>query len=224
MKYCEKCKINTTDERSICPLCQAELVTDANHPNKDYGERFKYVATVYRQHATLFKILAFLSVVVVVAAFAINIMLERGWWSLLVALGVASVWVSLLFAIRKHRNIAKAILYQVVIVSVLSVLWDLSTVWHGWSIDYVIPLICIAAMITLAVLAKIMAWRIEFAFVYFGIDAIFGIIPVIFYLTGLLHVTIPSILCIASSLISLGALITFNGKTMLSELKRRFDI
>lgn len=41
----------------------------------------------------------------------------------------------------------KSILYQVVVVCVLTTLWDYWTGWHGWSIDYVIPITCVVAML-----------------------------------------------------------------------------
>ncbi len=225
MKRCEYCKIEITGEREKCPLCQAELVADRNRAGDDYGERFKYFATVYSQHAFFFKIMIFISVVAAVAVVSINLILpETGLWSLFAVFGIISIWTSLFFAVRKRRNVPKGMLYQVVIVSGLCIAWDFATSWKGWSIDYVVPLLCIAVMITLAVLSRIMEWKIEHMIAYFLIDAVFGIVPIVFYFTGLLSVIIPSIICVACSLISIAAIIVFNGTSIKAELNRRFNI
>jgi len=56
------------------------------------------------------------------------------------------------------------------------------------------------------------------------IDSIFGITPIVFLLTGLLQVVIPTIVCIGVSIVSLSALIIFEGENMKGELKKRLHI
>jgi hypothetical protein len=111
-----------------------------------------------------------------------------------------------------------------VLIAVLSVGWDHATGWRGWSLDYLIPIVCIVAMISLAVIAKVTKMPIGDYFVYLFADITFGIVPLVFYLTGLLHVVIPSIVCIAFSVISFTALLLFEGKFMRLELTRRFHL
>ncbi len=221
MKYCDKCKVKIAGDREKCPLCQG-MVTDIGGPSR---EVFPKIPTVYRQHNLLFRLLIFASIVAGVVSVAINLLLpQAGWWSLFVLLGIGCMWVSLFFAVRKRHNIPKNIMYQVVFVSGLSVIWDLVTHWRGWSIDYVIPSACFLAMISLAVLFKVMKMPVRDYLIYFALDGLFGIVPIIFFLTGCLNVLYPSLICVAVSVISLAALAVFAGENMLAELKRRLHL
>ncbi|WP_040198252.1 DUF6320 domain-containing protein [Candidatus Soleaferrea massiliensis] len=221
MKHCEKCGVDVAGARASCPLCQGALSGDSD----DRPETFPYVPTIYKQHGMFLKILILCSVIISVTALAVNLMLPgSGWWSLFIVAGVGCVWISLAVAVRKRRNIPKNMLYQVVVLSALAVLWDLLTNWHGWSLDYVVPFLCIAAMTVLSVIAKVTRLHIEDLMIYFVIVALFGIVPIIFFFTGCLSVIYPSIICVASSVISLGALLVFEGENMLLELKRRLHI
>lgn len=226
MKYCSKCDVNIAASREDCPLCQAPLEPMLNAGANAGGEDvFPHIPTIYRQYNLFFRILIFISVVISVAAFFVNLMLpQTGWWCLFVIAGVLCVWANVATIIRKRRNIQKALLYQVVILSGMGVLWDLMTGWHGWSIEYVIPCVCVAAMVALAILYKVLKVPISAYLLYFDVVSLFGIIPIVFYLTGALDVYIPSLVCVACSLISLAALIVFAGDSMLAELRRRFHL
>ncbi|HBY70715.1 MAG TPA: hypothetical protein DEG06_00590 [Lachnospiraceae bacterium] len=134
------------------------------------------------------------------------------------------MWISLFFIIRKRNNIPKTIVWQVGLLGVLSVLWDASMGWIGWSIDYVIPSICVGAMIVMAVAAKILKIGVRDLIIYFLVDGIFGFIPIIFILFGWLNVIFPSVICVAVSAISLSALMIFEGDSMKTELNKRMHI
>ncbi|MDR1891397.1 MAG: DUF6320 domain-containing protein, partial [Oscillospiraceae bacterium] len=147
-----------------------------------------------------------------------------GFWSLFVVAGVACLWLSLIFAIRKRHNILKNLTYQVTIVSILSVLWDIFTGWHGWSVDFVIPIAFVSAMSATAILARILKMRAGTFIIYSFLLIIYGIVPAVFVLSGLCAVVYPSLTCAAYSLLSLSALLIFEGKNMAEELKRRLHL
>lgn len=221
MKFCIKCGTSVTGHRKTCPLCQGPLTGEA----EPGGEVFPVIPGVYQQHDLFFRILMFASIAAGIIALAVNLMLPAsGWWSLFVLLGIACAWVSTALAVRKRHNIAKGMMYEVAAASVLSVLWDWVTGWHGWSIDYVIPCTCLAVMACLAVLYRVLNIPVRDYLIYFTLNAVFGIIPIIFYFTGRLIVIYPSLICTAVSLISLVALVIFQGEAMRAELKRRLHI
>lgn len=219
MKYCGNCKVSVAGERETCPLCQSVLT---QNDKKGGEEVFPSVPTIYHQYHFLFKILLFVSFAIVVVAVSVNLLFsEGGWWSLFAVGGVGCTWLSLALAIRKRKNIPKGMLYQVVLISLICVGWDLAVGWRGWSVDFIIPILCVAAMVTLSVLSVILKWKLENIIVYFCIAAMFGIIPIVFFLTGLLRVAFPSVICVACSVISLAAIIIFYGGSIWAELKRR---
>lgn len=221
MRYCEKCKVSVAGSHRLCPLCQGVLV----QRGEDAPEVFPNIPTIHRQHSLFFRLLIFLSVVAGVVSVTVNLMLpQTGGWSFFVVVGIVCLWVSLALAIRKRRNIPKNIMYQVVLAAALSVLWDWITGWRGWSLDFVVPIVCIAAMAAMAVLSKVMPLYVDDYMIYLIIDGIFGLLPLIFYFTGNLNIPYPSLICIAISIISLAGLLLFEGEKMRAELKKRFHL
>jgi hypothetical protein len=222
MKYCEKCKIQVVGSWKTCPLCQRPLKGEEDSLIHD---PFPIIPTVYHEYNLFFRILILASISIGVIALAINFLFPSGGlWSLFVVAGIACAWVSLAIAVHKRRNIPKTILYQVVLLAVFALLWDLFTGWRGWSLDYVVPILCFGAILVMAVMIKVMKQFISDYLIYFVMDAVFGIIPVIFLLTGIINVPLPTVICVAGSIISLASLWVFSGKHLWEELKRRLHL
>lgn len=220
MKYCNNCNVSVVGKRKICPLCQGRLTGD-----KAQEEVFPKISFVYQEHTMFFKIMMLISIIVGTLSLGLNILLPFGGaWSLFVLGGLGSVWASLITAINQRKNIPKNIVYQVMTISVIGLLWDLLTGWRGWSINYVIPLVCIFAMISMAIISKIRKLHIEDYILYLIIDGLFGIVPIIFIILGFLDVLYPSVICIATSIISLSTIIIFEDKKLIAEIKRRLHL
>lgn len=221
MKYCTKCKVSVAGQRKYCPLCQDEL--QGIDTNDD--EAFPEIPTMFHQNNLIFRLLIFISVAISIISAMLNILIPSTVvWSLFVVAGIACFWISMAIAFSKRRNIPNNILHQVVIISVLAVIWDFWTNWHGWSFDYIIPIACLIAMLSMAIISKVRRLPVREYLIYLVIDGLFGIVPVIFILTGLLHVLLPSLICIAGSLLTWAALMLFEGDNMYAELKRRLHV
>lgn len=220
MKYCNNCKVNVAGNRKNCPLCQEMLKGD-----KSEDEVFPRISFVYKEHGLFFKIMLLISIIIASVSVAVNILLPQGGaWSLFILGGLGSVWASMVSAINKRNNIPKNIVYQVMIISVIVILWDLLTGWKGWSITYVIPFVCFFAMISMAIISKVRKLYVEDYILYIIIDGLFGLIQIIFIFTGGLTVLYPSLICIVTSVISLSSILIFEEKKLSSEIKRRLHI
>lgn len=221
MQYCEHCRVNTKGEHHICPLCGGILNGQGNKEE----EVFPQIPTIYQEFNIFIRVIILISIVAIAVSFAINVIITKdSRWSLLVAAGILCMWISLFFILRKKNNIPKTIVWQVGVISILSFLWDRSMGWIGWSIDYVIPSICVVAMIVMAIGAKLLKIGARDLIVYLFVDAIFGFIPIIFILFGWLNVLYPSVICVAASAISLSVLVLFEGDNMKAELNKRMHI
>lgn len=220
MKYCNNCNVDVVGRRKVCPLCQERLLGD-----KPQDEVFPRITFVYKEHTKFFKVMILVSIILASISVAINILIpESGAWSLFVLGGLGSVWASIVTAINKRKNIPKNIVYQVMTISVIAFLWDVLMGWRGWSINYVIPFACVFAMISMAIISKIRKLHIEDYILYIIIDGLFGIVPVIFIILGLLDVLYPSLICIVTSIISLSTIIIFEDKRLIAEIKRRLHV
>ena len=221
MKYCNKCKTHITGSLTYCPLCQSELVVIDEKVEEFYPIAYESDAT---NHMIL-KIFAFISVVVSILSIFMNLILPtKIWWSLIVVATFVCLWISLSIAISKHKNILKYLLHQSIIISLFSMFLDYFTGSYGWSINFVIPVIFTLAMIVMYILSKILRLQAGEYMIYLLLDALFGIIPILFLVTDRVKYTVPSFICILVSLISVTALIIFEGRAMMSELKRRLHI
>lgn len=220
MKYCNNCNVSVVGKRRICPLCQGRIC------GKEYKEEvFPKIVFVYKEYSKFLKYMLLISIIIATLAVSANILLYKtGAWSLFILGILGSVWASLITLINQRKNIPKNIWYQVMTISVIALLWDFLTGWDGWSINYVIPLACVFAMISMVLISKIRKLRIEDYILYIIIDGLFGIVPVIFIITGILDVLYPSVICIATSVISLSTIVIFEDKSLVAEIKRRLHV
>lgn len=225
MKYCGQCRVTVRGSDTTCPLCQSRLSGAVEPLGPDDEAVYPMVPTVFRQFELFFKLLILSSIAICVGSAAVNLVLPKdGYWSLFIVLGTVCFWIVLAYAIRKKDNILKNITFQVVIVSVLSVGWDWFTGWNGWSLNFVFPSACIVAMLSLAVISRVMKMPSGDYIVYLIVDIAFGIVPLVFYLTGLINTVIPSAFCIFLSILSLSALVLFEGDNMRREMIRVFHL
>jgi len=219
MKHCDKCKVSVRGKETVCPLCQNRLSGTAQE------EIYPHVPTIYTEFNIFFKMLLLTTIAGCVACIAVNVILPHtGYWSLVVLLGTFCFWISLAYALKRKDNIAKDITLSIFVITALSVVLDLFTGWHGWSLNYAFPISCSIAMVSLAVIAKVMKLQAEDYIMYLIVDILFGVIPFVFHLFGLITVVIPSVICISLSIVSIASLILFEGQNILHEIRKNFHM
>lgn len=220
MKYCKHCKVYIRGNKENCPLCANSL----QNSDDNGDEIFPYIPPMYERHLVI-RIMAFISVASLVISFAVyNIFPTSVNWPMFVVFGLISMWLSLILVIRKRYNITKNIMWQVLIVSLLSVFWDWKTGWRGWSLEYIIPIICVVTMFVMYVVAKAMKLSVLDYIAYLLLDGLFGIVPVLFIVFNWIKILYPSILCVSVSIIFLSAILIFQGENIKLELKKMLHI
>lgn len=90
--------------------------------------------------------------------------------------------------------------------------------------DYLIPILYLAAEVVMYVTAKIKKISIKDYISYALIDGIFGIVPILFIVFKWVKTPYPSIICAAISLVFLMAIFIFQGDYIKSELNKRMHI
>ena len=227
MKYCEKCKVYVPSDREHCPLCQSILTEeDASRSYPGYDDEiFPYLPTIYHRHNLLIRLSLFLSIAVCVICLTLNLLIwPQRWWSLFVLAGVGAGWATVAQAIRKRSSFCQHVLYQVVTVGIVVVLFDLMTGFGHWSFNYVIPALCVFAMVVIAIIAAMGHRSISNYIIYMVVSAVFGLIPLLFLLPRWTTILWPTVLCAAVSVIYLAGLGLFVGRDTWQELHKRLHM
>lgn len=221
MLYCEKCNVKISGQRIECPLCQNVL----RQSDDLTEETYPIVPTTLNTYKLYFKILLFVTIVGMVSSIAVNILLpSTGAWSLFVSIGGIYIWVAVWVGIQKRQNIVKNIFYQATMILIVAILFDLFFLHNNWSLNYILPCLCIGMMTAVTILAKVMNLPISQYVTYLILICLFSIIPSILIIIGLVTVYYPSVICVGVSIISLSALFIFQGANIIAELKRRLHL
>lgn len=220
MVLCNHCKVYIRDSKEKCPLCGNILPEDGRRDNDIYP----VIRPSFERHFVI-RILVFISIVAIVASYVVYEMLPTSInWPMFVIFGLLSMWLSLSEVLRKRNNITKSIMWQVLIVSLLTILWDWRIGWRGWSLDYAVPMLCVTGILVMYLTAKIMRLSARNYVSYFLLGGLFGIIPVLFILFDLVNVAYPSMISVAASIIFLSAILIFQGENIKAELQKKMHI
>lgn len=175
----------------------------------------------------VFKIFSFLCIVTIVAAMTIDYIQDSQILhvSLLVSGGVLSMWLSLAMGFSKRHNLLKNAMWQLLILTVGCIIWDAATGWRGWSVDYVLPVVGVVIQISMMIISRIFYRLAKDYMIYFIMAAGYSIVlPLILLLTGAVKMAVPTVICIAFSVILLSALIIFKGKEFREEMEKKFHV
>lgn len=157
----------------------------------------------------------------IVAVMVNAILTPHNYWSAFVIGGAASMWLALAIGFFKRHNLLKNGIWQLVIVSLACIIWDRSTGWRGWSLDYVYPGVCLTIIASEIIITKIQKLPAQEYLIYYIMAAGFGLIPFILILTGVLNSIWLSVLCCGISFLLLSALMIFKWKNLWEELYKK---
>ena len=165
---------------------------------------------------------SFLCIVVAVVCGMLNYLtLETLNWFWFAAAGCFCGWLVVFVAYAKRRNILKNEAWQLLIITVLCILWDHFTGWRGWSLDFVFPFGSLAVLGSVPVIARVNHLESEEYLYYFIQAAMTGCVPLILLWTDLVHYKIPSVVCVGISFLVLAGLFIFQKKNMTREFHKK---
>lgn len=221
MNRCNACTVEVRGTWSICPLCRAPLPAPpaavAVNPLPDVPLRFDWKQVL--------RALVGVSVVVIGAALAALVLVpERLVWLRMTGLGLAALWLVVLIAVRKRRNVAKTIVYLVIAASLLSVYADQLTGWQAWSTTFVIPIICSASIVGLLIAVRIARMQPVDYLVYSWLTILMGVAPASFLAFGWVTHPLPSWISVAMGMLMLVWMQMFHGADVQHELRKRLHL
>mgnify|MGYP006981383261 CR=1 FL=1 len=172
------------------------------------------------------QIFTFCCVAAIVISVMTDIIISPGvHWSVFVAAGCATMWLTMAVGYVKRFNLLKNAAWQLLIMSGICVLWDLGTGWRGWSVNIGIPDICLLIQVVMLIISRIRSLSPREYMIYYVMAAVYSmILPLILLVTGVIHYRTPSVICIGCSFLLLIGLILFKRKEFKEEMHKKFHV
>ena len=172
------------------------------------------------------QIFTFCCIAAIVISMMTDIIISPGvHWSVFVAAGCVTMWLTMAVGYVKRFNLLKNAAWQLLIMSGICVLWDLGTGWRGWSVNIGIPDICLLIQVVMLIISRIRSLSPREYMIYYVMAAVYSmILPLIFLVTGVIHYRTPSVICIGCSFLLLIGLILFKRKEFKEEMHKKFHV
>ena len=172
------------------------------------------------------QIFTFCCIAAIVISMMTDIIISPGvHWSVFVAAGCATMWLTMAVGYVKRFNLLKNAAWQLLIMSGICVLWDLGTGWRGWSVNIGIPEICLLIQVVMLIISRIRSLSPREYMIYYVMAAVYSmILPLILLVTGVIHYRTPSVICIGCSFLLLIGLILFKRKEFKEEMHKKFHV
>lgn len=146
-------------------------------------------------------------------------------WTLFSAGGVASMWLASTIGFFKRYNLLKNAMWQLVIMTAVSILWDYLTGWRGWSVDFVVPIVSMAILLFMTVIATVQKWPPKEYMVYLVMASTYGLVlPLLLLVFGALRLRLPSMVGIAVCFLFLAGILLFKWKEFREEMHKKFHV
>lgn len=219
MSKCLKCNVEVNSVTNRCPLCNSELKKWEEDKNI-YPKRVRAI-----QHLFIKKIILFIAIICCVAVLALNYFLTpKLKWSIFVVIQILIIC-KLLSKILSGRNkILKSMFIVNFLVCGLSIFWDIYIGFIGWSLDYVLPSLCITyGIFALALrIVNYFAFRENSSYIYFNIAL--GFVPMILLHFGYIKVDVLAYLAGIIAFLNLIILVIFDWTYLKNYIAKKLHI
>lgn len=217
MKKCGKCKLSYTGNMKRCPLCQGLLT------GKMEASPFPNISN--KKNTLLYKILLFTTISIgIIFTFIEYLMHKQLVISKYAILGLFTIYILVIYIIKKYRKVLKMMNKYFIIVLLLTFLWFLIT--KSLIITtYVIPILCIIILVFNSITMVVL--KNSYINKFLGIillDCLIGFIPGILKILKLTTVTILSDVCLLVDVLILIGLIIFCYDKVLDEITKKLNI
>ena len=219
MRKCLKCNVAIASDTDICPLCKTPI-----NKGKSY-DVFPKIAYNYKHHNLLLNILKVCSIIAILLCLFLNYTINKTVsWAWFVIAGICSFWLTLTTALKGRNHFMKMLFAEMILIIIVSILWDYFTGFNLWSINYCLPFLCSVYTISILIM-RIFRAKLAKDFIFYAtINSMIGLVPGIFLMFGDVSVVWPSYISVIISIVVLGFLLVFNHRQVKNELERRFHI
>ena len=226
MKTCPHCHIQVGGDTGYCPLCQNRLNGEQGSP------WFPPTAPRIHRASLFYKIVSFVVLTLIVVAGAVDFLLvdtaHRHFSLLMLVWGVAGLGV-LRVLLRRRYNGPRLVFNLLLLVSALIVFTDWFTGYTGYSLDFVVPILCSVTLVCNFIFAFLHSRFTANALVYLLMNIGVGLLPYIllFFRIDRGRIdghSIPWVNCLIISVVTFLGLVIFKGRDLRSEIEKRLHL
>lgn len=219
MKHCNKCNVDLDIISDKCPLCNSQIKKAKNN-NSSYPN-ITYIVSKNLFRKLLFFIACVISATMLILNYALTPKIR---WSLFVVAQIFASFYVFYNVLSGRKKVIKLLLFLNIFVSILSVFWDVYSGFHGWSVNYVIPSLCITYGIFMLILrlVRYYAFKENSSYIYLNICLEF--LPVILVYLGYAKANILIYLSLIFGIINLLMLLAFDGSSFKDDIIKKLHI
>lgn len=221
MRHCVECAVDIEGPWTRCPLCAGDVA------GEETADPLPAAPLRFSRRRVL-KVLFLTSLLVIVGSFVVQLFFSRDAAGIGVLrslwLGVVTMWLVVLMAVRKRRNVAKGTAYLVVVIALVCVYWDYLTGWRGWSLTYAVPIVCTCSVVAVLITVRVMRTEVGEHVVYSGLIMVLGLAPLVFLAFGWVSDPVPSSICGGFSVFALVLMQLARGSDVRHELAKRLHL
>lgn len=217
MAKCTKCNIELNTISDICPLCNSEI------KNRD--------ASIYPviknnlNKSSLMKMIFFINCLICISILLINYFCTPGVkWSIFVVIQLIVTYWLFRKVLRGRNKILRSLFMLNFIICAVSLFWDYYVGFSGWSINYVLPSLCISYGIFMLILrfVKYFAFKENSSFIYLNVCIEFVPLILVFYD----KITFPLLAIISAvmGVLNLLVLIIFDGSNFKEDIRKKLHM
>lgn len=178
------------------------------------------------QEMKVYKIYSFLCIALVALMLVTDLNFHpKIRWTLFTAGGVATMWIASSIGFFKRYNLLKNLMWQLLIGTIISFIWDALTGWHSWSVDFVLPLMSVGTLLAMCVIAKVQKSPVREYLIYEIMAAGYGLIlpGILLFCKVVKRPTVSMLGALACFLFLVGVLL-FKGREFKEEMQKNLHV
>lgn len=178
------------------------------------------------QEMKVYKIYSFLCIALVALMLVTDLNFHpKIRWTLFTAGGVATMWIASSIGFFKRYNLLKNLMWQLLIGTIISFIWDALTGWHSWSVDFVLPLMSVGTLLAMCVIAKVQKSPVREYLIYEIMAAGYGLIlPGILLLCKVVKRPTVSMFGALVCFLFLVGVLLFKGREFKEEMQKNLHV
>lgn len=178
------------------------------------------------QEMKVYKIYSFLCIALVASMLVTDLNFHpKIRWTLFTAGGVATMWIASSIGFFKRYNLLKNLMWQLLIGTIISFIWDVLTGWHSWSVDFVLPMMSVGILFAMYAIAKVQKSPVREYLIYEIMAAGYGLIlPGILLLCKVVKRPTVSMFGALVCFLFLVGVLLFKGREFKEEMQKNLHV